>query len=76
MGKRTVERIEAGEDAQMSTIIQLLRILELMDGLEHLVPETGPRPMELLKLKGKERKRASSKRATKPSGEWHWGEKE
>lgn len=76
LGKRTVERIEAGGDTQMSTLIRLLRVLELMDGLERLVPETGPRPMELLKLKGKERKRASSKRVAKQSDEWHWGDKE
>jgi transcriptional regulator with XRE-family HTH domain len=76
LGKRTVERIEAGGDTQVSTLIRLLRVLELVDGLERLVPDTGPRPMELLRLKGKERKRASSKRSVKPGGEWHWGDGE
>ena len=76
LGKRTVERIEAGGDTQVSSLIRLLRVLELMDGLERLVPDTGPRPMELLRLKGKERKRASSKRSVKPGDEWHWGDGE
>ncbi len=76
LGKRTVERIEAGGDTQVSTLIRLLHVLELMDGLERLVPDTGPRPMELLRLKGKQRKRASSKRPVKPSDEWRWGDEE
>jgi len=75
LGKRTVERIEAGGDTQMSTIIRLMRVLDLTEGLERLVPETGPRPMELLKMKGKERKRVTPKRV-KPSSKWHWGDEE
>jgi len=76
LGKRTVERIEAGGDTQMSTLIRLLQVLDLMDGVERLVPEAGPRPMELLKLRGKERKRASSKRVARRSDEWHWGDEQ
>ncbi|OGV75361.1 MAG: transcriptional regulator [Lentisphaerae bacterium RIFOXYB12_FULL_65_16] len=76
VGKRTVERIEAGGDTQMSTLLRLLRVLELMGGVDRLVPETGPRPMDLLKLRGKERQRAASQRTTKPSREWHWGDQE
>jgi len=77
LGKRTVERVEAGGDTQMSTIVRLLHVLGLTEGLERLVPETGPGPMELLKMKGKERKRASSsKQVAKPSEEWRWGDEE
>lgn len=76
IGKRTLERIEAGADTQMLTVIRLLRVLELMDAVDHLVPEPGPRPMDLLKLKGKERQRASSKRGAKSSAEWHWGDQQ
>jgi len=56
------------------TKIRILRVLGLLDRLETLVPETGPRPMDLLKLKGKVRKRASGKR--KPTNEipWKWGD--
>lgn len=75
LAKRTVERIEAGGDTQASTIIRVLRVLDLMEGVERLIPETGPRPMDLLKLRGKERRRASSRYAVKPNTEWHWGDK-
>lgn len=74
VSKRTVERIEAGATAQMSTLIRLLRVLELLDRLETLVPEAGPRPMDLVKLKGKTRKRASGKRKSTDEEPWHWGD--
>ena len=74
VSKRTVERIEAGATTQMSTLIRILRALELLDRLETLVPEAGPRPMDLVKLKGKARKRASGKRKSTDKGPWHWGD--
>ena len=74
VSKRTVERIEAGATAQMSTLIRVLRVLELLDRLETLVPEAGPRPMDLVRLKGKARKRASGKRKSTDKGPWHWGD--
>ena len=75
VSKRTVERIEAGGSAQMSTIIRILRVLDLLPGLDLLIPEPGPRPMDLLKLKGKVRQRASSKQAPNRSHKkWSWGD--
>jgi transcriptional regulator with XRE-family HTH domain len=74
VSKRTVERIEAGATAQMSTLVRILRALELLDRLETLVPEAGPRPMDLVRLKGKARKRASGKRKSADKGTWHWGD--
>ncbi len=74
VSKRTVERIEAGATAQMSTLIRLLRALALLDRLETLAPETGPRPMDLVRLKGKARKRASGRRKPADEEPWHWGD--
>lgn len=74
VSKRTVERIEAGASAQFSTIIRILRVLDLLQGLDHLIPEPGPRPMDLLKQKGKVRQRASSKRRPgRTEKKWSWG---
>ncbi|MES9972196.1 MAG: helix-turn-helix domain-containing protein [Candidatus Thiodiazotropha sp.] len=76
VAKRTVERIEAGSSAQMSSMIRLLRVLDLFSGLDLLFPEPIQRPMDLLKRKGKVRKRASTPRdkADKDTP-WRWGEK-
>ncbi len=87
IGKRTVERIEAGHSCQSSALIRILRILDLLSNLDQLIPPAGPSPMDLLKRKGKTRKRASSKRRTvdtsspskreAPVGkEWVWGDEE
>jgi transcriptional regulator with XRE-family HTH domain len=72
ISKRTVERVEAGESAQTATLISILRILDLLDRLYELFPAAGPRPMDLLKLKGKERRRASRKRKDRPKESWSW----
>lgn len=74
VSKRTVERMEAGASVQLSSLIRVLRVLDLMDGLERLAPPAGSRPMDLLQLKGKARRRAPASGAIrKPSGDgWHW----
>lgn len=75
--KRTLERIEAGGDTQLITIIRLLRTLNLYDHLDQLVPESVPSPIEMLKHRKKLRKRATSKTrlTNKPQVRWKWGDK-
>ena len=76
VSKRTLERIEAGASAQMSSIIRILRVLNLLPGLDRMISETRPRPMDLLKRKGKVRQRASSQRRSAPSAApWSWDDK-
>jgi len=74
ISKRTLERIEAGASAQISSLVRIFRVLELMPGLDQLVPEVVPRPMELLRQKGKMRQRASSPRRAQRLEEepWSW----
>jgi len=73
VAKRTVERIEAGASAQMSSIIRILRVLDLLPGLDRMIPEVGPRPMDLLKRKSKVRQRASRRRRSdRPGKPWSW----
>lgn len=75
VAKRTVERIEAGASAQLASLIRIFRVLELLPGLEQLVPEAGPRPMDLLQLKGKVRQRAASREVKDaPDKPWSWGD--
>lgn len=80
ISKRTVERIEDGASSQTSSLIRILRALDLLAGLDALVPQPRSRPMDLLRRKDKPRRRASSKRATarrRASDQdepWKWGE--
>jgi transcriptional regulator with XRE-family HTH domain len=73
VSKRTVERIEAGASAQMSSMVRIFRVLGLLQGLDRMIPEAGPSPMELLKRKGRQRQRASGSRVSDSSVEpWSW----
>lgn len=73
IAKRTLERIEAGASAQMSSMIRVLRVLDALPELDSILSAVGPRPMDLLKRKGKVRQRASRHRPSalqqKP---WSW----
>ena len=75
VGKRTLERIESGKDTQLSTLIRLLRCLELTDRLDLLIPEAKATPIEMLKLQQQPpRQRASSKRKKEVQKPWKWGD--
>lgn len=80
VSKRTVERVEAGGSVQLTSLVRILRVLDLLDAFLGLVPQSPVSPMELLKMKGKERKRASFSREPLSSDEvrekeaWTWGD--
>ncbi|MGB0135430.1 helix-turn-helix transcriptional regulator [Dokdonella sp.] len=73
VSKRTIERLEAGESTQLSNFLRILRALDLLDGIEALLPELPPSPVDQLKLKGRQRQRASSdRRAESQPAPWTW----
>lgn len=73
VGKRTVERIEAGESAQTTTLVRLFRVLELLPALDALIPAESVRPMELLRHGGKMPRRVRKRQEAEPdSSDWHW----
>ncbi len=76
VAKRTVERLESGAVAtQLSGFLRVCRALNLLEGLEALVPESGASPIAQLKLQGVQRKRASKAQAAKARKEkWTWGD--
>ena len=86
VGKRTLERIEAGRGAELVTLIRILRALNALEGFERLLPELPPSPIEQLKLRGRQRQRVSHPRGrsvaagrpnqvreTTPAKPWSWG---
>ncbi len=62
----TVRNLEDGKRTQLMTLIRVLRTLGLLSGMDQLVPVQRPSPIELLRLRGRERQRASSPRSTRP----------
>lgn len=85
VGKRTVERIEAGHGGELVTLIRILRALNALEGFERLLPELPPSPIEQLELRGKQRQRVSHARSRSeveshnqvreraPTKPWTWG---
>ncbi len=65
VSKRTVERFEAGESVQLSSLIRICRALGLLAGFDSLIPAPTISPVELLKLQGNKRQRASKKSSAK-----------
>jgi transcriptional regulator with XRE-family HTH domain len=76
ISKRTLERLESGSTStQLPTFIRATRALGLLPGFDKAIPQPVPSPIELVKLQGKKRKRASQKRVEKKtSKKWTWGD--
>lgn len=76
IGKRTLERVEAGLTAQFSTIVRIFRVLGLLPRLDQLLAEPPMRPLEAVARKGKARQRASGRAKSKQGKPWSWEETE
>lgn len=76
LGLRTVQRLELGAAAtQLSGFIRVCRVLGLLQNFEALLPEPAPSPMAQLRFQGRQRRRASGRKAgPAPKGPWTWGE--
>ncbi|MGQ4659029.1 helix-turn-helix domain-containing protein [Lysobacter sp. F6437] len=75
VSKRTLERLEAGDAVQSPNLVRVLRVLQLLDGLEALLPSAGPGPMDVLRREGKTRQRAPRAGVGEPAGQpWRWGD--
>ena len=64
LSRRTIVGTEAGRGPTLETVISMLRALGLLNHLETFLPQVEISPVQLAKLKGKQRQRAS--RASNP----------
>ena len=80
VGKRTLERIEAGGDTQLTTLVRLFRILGLSNRLNELIPKPAASPMALLQNKDqvppKRAKRKVAAGRKKSKQPWKWGDEQ
>jgi len=77
LARRTIVNAETGNSVQSTSLVRMLRALGLLEVLDTLLPEHSIKPMDVLKLKKKERKRVSRNRGDqqgKKKGEWQWGD--
>lgn len=64
IGKATYVRFESGSSTaiRLTSLIAILRKLDLLDNLDSLVPEPEISPLQVAKMQGKKRQRASGRR--------------
>jgi transcriptional regulator with XRE-family HTH domain len=82
VGVRTLQRLEAGEvSSQLSSLIRILRVLEMQERWDIFIPPPEPSPVEMAKMRGKQRRRASGETRGADFGsvretptKWTWGE--
>lgn len=76
VSKRTLERIEAGNSAQLSSLFNILRALDLLCNTDRLIPEPMPDGVRRLEMPDKERKRASRHSTSNQSNARMLGDRE
>ena len=72
VSRRTITRLENGEGISLDTLIRVMRALGVVDRLASLLPDPATRPVERIKLGGRERKRARMKNDAGADA-WTWG---
>ena len=67
----TIKSLESGS-GKLSTVIAVLRELDALDQMDSLIPEPSISPLQLARMQGKQRERASGRRkqTAKDPAEW------
>ena len=68
----TIKALESGS-GKLSTVIAVLRELGALDHIDNFIPEPSISPLQLAKMQGRQRERASGgrrKRQSKDEAEW------
>jgi putative transcriptional regulator len=75
VGRRTVQRLEAGESVQLTSLVRVLRAAGLVEGLEALVPAPVASPMEQLRrTEGRRRRAGRASGDRDDAAPWSWGD--
>ena len=73
INRGTLVQIENGESIRLSSLIQILRALDLLYLMDNFIIEDKISPIQYAKLQGKKRKRASSNQnVVEPDKDLEW----
>jgi transcriptional regulator with XRE-family HTH domain len=83
VGRATLQRLERGESVQTTSLIKLLRTLDLLGALDAAIPAAVDSPIAALEREQRQRtrQRSSGRRASSGPGRdggtpWSWGDEE
>ncbi len=60
VNRTTISEMERGNPFGVLTLIQILRALRSLESMDAFLPDPGISPLQLAKMRGRERQRASS----------------
>ena len=69
---RTLSNLESGKETSFATVIEVLRVLNRVEGLDGLVPEETVRPSAV--FAGEKPRERAGKRKAEPESGWKWGD--
>jgi len=72
INRTTVRDIEHGSPFGVLTLVEILRALDALDVLDSFLSDPGISPLQLAKMKGKERLRASRQITENKKGKSDW----
>lgn len=76
VARRTVSRLENGYSVDTQSLIRILRALDLIEGLDRMVPPARPSPLALAERQGRPRERARARDGDRgeagDAGGWVW----
>lgn len=73
----SIKRLEAGENTSLDTLLRVLAVLGLEQRLLDALPDPSVRPVERVRLGGRERQRAREpSKAVPKATDWAWGEED
>ncbi len=72
LSRTTISDLERGAPAGLLTVIQILRVLGGLEELDAFLPDPGLSPLQLARLKGHQRQRASRRPRDKDKEESDW----
>lgn len=72
LNRTTIGEVERGSPFSVLTLVQILRALNALEEFDSFLPDPGLSPLQLAKMKGKERRRASPQSTNSNEGEFDW----
>lgn len=73
VGIGTIPRMEAGKTYNLVSLIRVLRVLQLAENLDQLLPDADVRPSDWLRYNKEAPQRVARKRNVQKT-DWRWGD--
>lgn len=73
ISRGTLVRLEQGRGASLDSFIRVIMALNLQEHLAQMLPDPSIRPLDRVRLSGRERQRARPTKPEPADEQWTWG---